>query len=332
LANTAADQEYLATLKPGGDNKQIMAKLNLQGDLQRNRPKRRRIRAISIAPALLTLGNLLCGFAAIHFASRPWYGIHNQLLEKLLPTNLAMACYLIFAAMLCDALDGRLARFARTTSDFGAHLDSLADVVSFGAAPAFILVRLVMSVFPVVPDQAVSEEAMIGPMAGTAFGRFCWIAAGAYLACGALRLARFNVENVADESAHMNFKGLPIPGAAGALVSVVLLNGQVNPVSPLAGFSQVLAWAMPWIAISLGLLMVSRLKYVHVINRFLRGKKPFWVLVAAILVGLGFLLWPLLALAVSLCGYAVSGPVVWLTSFHKAREVETTTGSHELQQ
>lgn len=262
-----------------------------------NRPKYRRIRAISMGPALVTLGNLLCGFAAIHFCSRPGDPLHN----------LTIACYLIFAAMVCDVLDGRLARFSRTTSEFGAQLDSLADVVSFGAAPAFIAIRLII---------AITNDPQAGPAAATAFGRFCWIAGGAYLACGALRLARFNVENLPDEASHMDFRGLPIPGAAGALTALMLLNLEVvraleaNP--SLTAVAKVLAVTLPCVTIILGLLMVSSVPYVHALNRFLRGKKPFWMLVAAAFSVLAFLLWREIVLAVVLCGYALSGPVLWL--------------------
>jgi len=275
--------------------------------LRRPRPKHRRIRAINVWPALLTLGNLLCGFAAIHFCSRS-HEIQNPVLKEIFGSNLALACYFIFAAMVCDALDGRLARFSRTTSDFGGQLDSLADVVSFGAAPAFIAIRLIMKV---------SE---VSPAAETAFGRFCWIASGAYLACAALRLARFNVENVPDESAHMSFKGLPVPGAAGALISVVLLSEVMLPeISPSLAKYGVLTLAVPWVAIILGLLMVSRLPYMHILNRYLRGKKPFWVLVALAFALLAFLLWPHWVLAIILCGYALSGPVAWLINRIRGR-------------
>lgn len=280
-------------------------------NMQRNRPKHRRIRAISIAPSMLTLGNLLSGFAAIHFATRPDEIIQGAVLSRIVSTNLMLACYLIFLAMICDALDGRLARFARTTSDFGAQLDSLADVVSFGAAPAFIAMRLIINIV---------SQAEVSPLAGTAFGRWCWIAAGAYLACAALRLARFNAENVPDESAHMSFKGLPSPGAAGALISLVLFYQAVIYNSPLNTHSIVLAHIMPWIVFLLGLLMVSRLPYVHLVNRFLRGKKPFWVLVTTVLSVLVFILWPTIVLAVGLFGYALSGPFVWLITLRKQRQ------------
>jgi len=295
-----------------------MLKVDQQvGSPRKRRAKSRRIRAISIAPALVTLGNLLCGFAAIHYCSRE-YTITNPVLMQWLPTNLALACYLIFAAMACDALDGRLARLSRTTSDFGAQLDSLADVVSFGVAPAFIAIRLIME----VSSGASPAGAMISPAADTAFGRFCWMAAGAFLACSAMRLARFNVENVHGESSHMGFRGLPSPGAAGALISVILLNKEVIPqISPsLARHSAFLAQAVPFVAIALGLLMVSRVPYMHVINRYLRGKKPFWMLVAAVFACLALLFWPQLVLAIGLCGYAGSGVVAWvLTRLRKRR-------------
>lgn len=313
--------------------------MNIPENTTRLRPRHRRIRAISIAPALVTLGNLLAGFAAIHFATRPDYAIHNPALREWLPTNLAIACYLIFLAMVCDALDGRLARFARTTSDFGGQLDSLADVVSFGAAPAIIATRLVMKTFTIVSpavlatQPALGDESLVGPVAGTLFGRFCWVAAAAYLCCGALRLARFNTENVPDESAHMHFKGLPIPGAAGALISFVLLNEAVIPtVGPsLAAHKEILAMIMPWICLALGLLMVSRFRYSHLINRYLRGRKPFWMLVVGVLAILAFLMWPQLTLAVALFAFVASGPVGWLISLFRTKEsfVTNCTKGHE---
>jgi len=249
--------------------------------------------------------------------------LQSPIWDRLQVTNLALACYMIFAAMICDALDGRLARLARTTSDFGGQLDSLADVVSFGAAPAFIAVRLVIE----VSRNYVGADPVVSPVAETAYGRFCWIAAAAYLACTALRLARFNVENVHDESAHMGFRGLPSPGAAGALISVVLLNQEVIPniSASLARRSDLLAAAVPWVAIALGLLMVSRVPYIHLMNRFFRGKKPFWMLVTGVLAVLAFWLWPELVLAIALCGYAASGPVLWLVRRGQHRFVPART-------
>jgi CDP-diacylglycerol---serine O-phosphatidyltransferase len=298
-----------------------MENLQPSDNVQKKRPKYRRIRAISIAPSMLTLGNLLSGFAAIHFATRADTVIQSPMLSKVAATNLTLACILIFLAMICDALDGRLARFARTTSDFGGQLDSLSDVVSFGTAPAFIAMRLIMNIFTPV---TLPSDTLVSPLAGTAFGRFCWIAAGAYVACAALRLARFNAENVPDESAHMAFKGLPAPGAAGALISLVLLHeGVLRHILP--NFSMGFATLLPWMVIGLGLLMVSRLPYVHLVNRFLRGKKPFWALVTAVLCGLAFLLWPEVVMAVGLCGYALSGPIARLIEIRRGRDLPPPT-------
>jgi CDP-diacylglycerol--serine O-phosphatidyltransferase len=304
-----------------------MVRLNLSTEtIKRERPRHRRIRAISIAPALLTLGNLLSGFAAVHFASRPEYIFKNTVLKEIMPTNLALACYLIFLAMICDALDGRMARFARMTSDFGAQLDSLADIVSFGVAPAFIAIRLVMKLFPVSPEMV---DSIVSPAAATAFGRFCWFAAGAYVSCAALRLARFNAENVPDESAHMSFKGLPTPGAAGALISVVLLSEEViHPIKWLAGYTIIFGKIMPWVCIALGLLMVSRIPYIHLVNRFLRGKKPFWMLVFAAMAMLGLFLWWQLMIAIILCGYAMTGPVVWVVQHVRHKHADSFSADY----
>jgi len=275
------------------------------------RPLHRRIRAISVWPTLLTLGNLICGFAAIHFCVRSDEGFSNPALVKLFQTNLAVACYLVYLAMLFDTLDGRVARFSRMTSDFGGQLDSLADVVSFGAAPAVIAVKLIRSI---AANQLAEGDVLVSPIASTAYGRFCWMACASYLAFAALRLARFNVENLPDESAHVGFRGLPSPGAAGALVSLVLLDDEViRPISSAwVDRSNVLAGVVPTMAIILGLLMVSRVPYVHLVNRYLRGKKPFWVLPASVVGLVAFFLRPQLVLAVAFCGYAVSGPLLWV--------------------
>jgi CDP-diacylglycerol--serine O-phosphatidyltransferase len=119
----------------------------------------------------------------------------------------------------------------------------------------------------------------------------------------------------------MAFKGLPAPGAAGTLISVVLLyEGVLRHTWP--GISKSYAMIMPWLIIGLGLLMVSRLPYVHMVNRFLRGKKPFWALVSAVLGVLAFLLWPEVVLAVVLCGYALSGPLARLIELRRSKSAE----------
>ncbi|NDG64202.1 MAG: hypothetical protein EBY29_12185, partial [Planctomycetes bacterium] len=99
---------------------------------------RRRLKAVSVIPTLLTLGNLICGFAAIHYASKP-IGASNVLGWS----TLTIAGTLVFLGMLFDGLDGFAARLTRSASEFGAQLDSMADMVTFGVAPAFMVLRLV---------------------------------------------------------------------------------------------------------------------------------------------------------------------------------------------
>ena len=156
----------------------------------------RPIRTIAVFPTLLTLGNLICGFFAIVVAAR--IEKPDSLLSgiDLIDTgNLMLSGWLIFLAMVFDALDGYVARLARTTSDFGAQLDSLCDVVSFGVAPGFLLVKMCPR-FTLVHSQAV------------------WIIAAAFAACAALRLARFNVET-SDDDDHLSFQRPAQPGGRG---------------------------------------------------------------------------------------------------------------------
>ena len=133
---------------------------------------------------------------------------NSQLVERLLPTHIVMAAYLLFAAMIFDALDGRIARLTRSTSDFGAQLDSLADVVSFGAAPAIIVVALMTRQ---VQDAQVLVAA---PQIQSLQTRGAWLMAAVYLSCAALRLALFMVATGAGAESQIRFRGLTSPGAA----------------------------------------------------------------------------------------------------------------------
>ncbi len=130
----------------------VIAKLHKPDSHEKH--KRRRLRYVQTLPTICTLGNLICGFGAIHLclravwlagdASAPLEIIprNSEMMERLLPTHIVMAAYLVFLAMVFDALDGRVARLTRHTTDFGAQLDSLADMVSFGAAPALLVITL----------------------------------------------------------------------------------------------------------------------------------------------------------------------------------------------
>jgi len=279
------------------------------GDPRQDRPPRGRervLRRTAVLPGLATLLNLLSGFAAVHFASKDALG-------QAQPENLLAAAWLIFAAMAFDMLDGRLARMTRRTSDFGGQLDSLADIVSFGVAPAMLMLRTVVTVL----RGQISQIPAVPPhLATQVMERLVWAVAAVYLACATLRLARFNVENLPDESAHMSFHGLPSPAAAALEASLVLLFEHLQGIST--------GWrSSPWLLRAVGtalpvatllsaLLMVSRFKYLHIVNQYVRGRRPFGYLVKLVIIIPAVLLEPYVTAVVVVVLYAISGPMRWL--------------------
>ncbi|MBN1943850.1 MAG: CDP-diacylglycerol--serine O-phosphatidyltransferase [Phycisphaerae bacterium] len=279
------------------------------------RPIRSRIlRSTAVLPAGCTLLNGLSGFAAIHFAAKDGLGV--ALSEPGALGNLKLSAGLIFVAMIFDMLDGRLARMTRTTSDFGAQLDSLCDVISFGVAPAVLMLRSTISILRTGFDFQGVE-------------RIVWCVAGLYVLCAALRLARFNVETEVDESAHMDFHGLPSPAAAACLAAMVLLFTHLTDVHrawlPPETLLRGMSFTLPILALITGLLMVTRFRYPHLINHYIRGRRPFGYLVRLVLVLLAMFLEPFLTLAAATTIYAFSGPVraIWLTL--RARRNSGTT-------
>ena len=236
------------------------------------------MKKIAVVPSLVTLGNLLCGFAAIVFASAEVSPLEGG-------ANFELAAWLIFLGMVFDGLDGRVARMTGQTTDFGCQLDSLCDAVTFGAAPAVLVHRMVSASTEFhLPAQAI------------------WLASALYAVCAILRLARFNVTTSADEESHDYFQGLPSPAAAGLVASLVLVNGcfhgeRIVPFLPLA-------------AIAGGLLMVSNMPYVHMLNRIVRGKKSFGYVVELTLFLLVITaLNARLTLACSFGAFALTGPM-----------------------
>ena len=255
------------------------------------RVRRQRLKYITILPSLVTILNGVCGFAAIVFAGKgatlgPW-GI----------SYVAMSGYMILLAMIADMLDGRLARMNQNTSSFGGQLDSLCDIISFGVAPAFLMLRVL--------EEKLAGFAGLNPSAENFLERFIWLAAAGYLSCAAIRLARFNVENEEDESAHMSFIGLPTPAAAGVIVSLVILHQETLPSLNL------IIYALPFSALGAAVLMVSRIRYPHILNQYLRGKKPFAYLIRVMLL-LAFIIWSRqAAFALIFCSFAASSFVKW---------------------
>jgi CDP-diacylglycerol---serine O-phosphatidyltransferase len=212
---------------------------------------RRRMRLIPILPSLLTLGNLFCGFLAIAYTA------DAVLLAKNDPDSavakIAEAALVIFVAMVFDALDGRVGRLTGQDSEFGKQLDSLSDIVSFGVAPAFM-------------TKALAEQ-LLGLANHRVTLGFCVF----FVLCAALRLARYNVESSEpEEGGQQSFQGLPTPGAAGMVAAIALFYDRFHSWE----HSQTIIYTLPFAVPLLGIFMISRLPYPHVMNRFLRGTKP----------------------------------------------------------
>ncbi len=264
------------------------------------RMRRRILRSTALLPAMFTVGNGLCGFASIYFATKVNLGSTDLLAVKGVGhfPLLAVAGWLIVAAMVCDMLDGRLARMTRKTSDFGAQLDSLSDAISFGVAPAILMLRSAM-----VAMQELGADPMLE--------RVVICVAGLYVACATLRLARFNVESTPDESAHMSFSGLPSPGAAANIAALVLLFEHAYSIAYLRAtwlFMSV-SIVLPLVTMIVALLMVSRIRYPHLVNQYIRGKKPFNYLVKLVVVVVAMWLEPFAAVAALTLGYTLWGPL-----------------------
>jgi CDP-diacylglycerol--serine O-phosphatidyltransferase len=182
--------------------------------------------------------------------------------------NIVLSGWLIFLAMVFDALDGHVARLSRTSSEFGAQLDSLCDVVTFGVAPGFLLVKMVY-IFAYLHPGAI------------------WIIAAVFPACAAMRLARFNAETDEDDD-HMHFSGLPSPAAAASIAGFAILfyTTRIASQEPgkewLAELDRVLQYILPFFTLLVAALMVSRIPYPHIVNQVFRGQRSFGHLVALV--------------------------------------------------
>jgi CDP-diacylglycerol--serine O-phosphatidyltransferase len=291
----------------------MMEQLNKTEHAKRNvlrNVRKQRLKYITVLPSLVTLINGACGFASIVFASRVGHTGTTGLdiYHREFPF-LAMAGYMIFFAMIADMLDGHLARLSQSTSSFGGQLDSLCDVISFGIAPAFLMLRVV------------ETNLAFGPRIDIFIYRFLWLAAAIYFSCAAIRLARFNVENEEDESHHMTFSGLPSPAAAGAVASLVILNQDWISLATKVEetwrpYLQIghtaIVYILPFATILVGALMVSRIHYPHVVNQYLKGKKPFGYLIKAVGI-IVIVIWYFEgALAIVFWSFALSGILKWI--------------------
>lgn len=273
-----------------------MAFPNLHPDPPPSRDSRFR-RGVYILPSLFTVGTLVCGYFAILSTLKG-----AQLMAAGLGAAMSVAAFdnaakAIGWAILFDGLDGRIARLTNSTSGFGREFDSLADVITFGVAPALLAyawgVREVSDVFDA---QAIQHLRQGG-----------WIITFAYVICGAARLARFNIDTVKPSSDRRYFIGMPIPAAAGVIAAIVHWGKD-----PLASW----AYAAVWLSVMalLAFLMVSRVRYYSFKSLDLRRRRPY---VAIILIGI--VVWSIWAyseqvLLTMALTYLLSGLLMRLTS------------------
>ncbi len=243
---------------------------------------------IPILPNLLTAGNLLCGFFSILTIFK---GMQFDAGTPEAFQYYQQATYFIFAACIFDLLDGRVARMCKCDGPFGREFDSIADVVSFGIAPAMLLARAVLFQLPV-------------PYLGDAI-------AVLYLLCAALRLARFNCMAAAPrkENQSMDFVGLPVPMAAGAVVSTMYL--VIDIVS-----NRNLIIALPWhigMAVAMAiisLLMMSRVIYPSFKHVNFEKRGTIFAMLGAILSVVALISFPWIAPAVIFLCYLLYGLIV----------------------
>ena len=265
---------------------------------------KKRSRKISQLPNALTLANAGLGLLAI---SKAIDALARGADQGLFEHHLETACWLVLAAGIFDALDGKVARLTNSFSDLGAQLDSLADAVTFGVAPAIIAKVLL------------EHE-------GFAHPRIHFIAAAAFTLMAVLRLARFNVDTDEDDD-HTGFEGLPSPAAAAVLVASVLMflslggaieTSGVEPTPMGRGIEFLpLAWRtamtqtlmLPLIFImlpGLALLMVSRVRYTHVGTKLFSTNSKR-TLIPIVFIVLGLYLAPVIALFLFGLGYVGLG-------------------------
>lgn len=248
---------------------------------------------------MLTLANGVCGFASIIWASRvhpaTLYNASESYQQSL--QFLEYSAWLIFAGMIFDVLDGRVARMANSASKFGAELDSLCDAITFGAAPAFLMLKLGPT-----PDRLFLYKVL-------------FVAATFYVICTILRLARFNVETGLDADSHRAFKGLPSPAAAGCIAAVALIRQDAyiyaDVIDP-ARVAEFIAVALPFAGIGIASLMVSSFRYPHLVNQALRGRRQFSYLVTALVAVMLLAVLRELVLALAFWGFAGFGIVNWM--------------------
>ncbi len=256
--------------------------MNIKERRKDDKPEKKRRRGIYLLPNLFTTGCLFAGFYAIVAA---------------MGGRFEAAAIAIFIAMIMDGLDGRVARLTNTQSEFGAEYDSLADMVSFGLAPALVVYVWLLS----------------------DLGKIGWLAAFVYTAGTALRLARFNTQVGRADKRY--FQGLASPAAAAVIAGMVWV-GQDYDVD---GRNFAIAAAI--ITIMLGVFMVSNVRYRSFKDLDLKGRVPFVAVLVVVLVFVLISIDPPQILFAGFALYALSGPVITLITLRR-RRAERKSHSH----
>lgn len=235
-------------------------------------------KGIYVLPNLVTVCSTFCGFYAIIASFKEDY---------------VYAAWAIMIASIFDGLDGKIARLTHSTSKFGVQLDSLSDVISFGVAPGVLIYTWALQ----------------------PFGRIGWVGAFLFVVCGALRLARYNVQAETSEAKY--FTGLPIPAAAITIASFVLFY------ESLWKDQEVRTYLIVVLTYLLAFLMVSTVRY-HSIKEFEDTKRsPFLALVAAVLVLVVILMHPTVMLFVVSITYVVWGMIEEVIMFKRRQAART---------
>lgn len=241
------------------------------------REERKPKKGVYLLPNTITLCGMFAGFFAILSA---------------INGNFLNAAWAIVIANIFDGLDGWIARLTNTSTRFGIELDSLSDLVAFGVAPSVMMYKWTLA----------------------PFGRLGWAAAFLFVACGALRLARFNIQTGAPGS--KAFKGMPIPGAATILASAVIFYYEFWTGIPGKNIF------FPIITILLSLLMVSTLRYHGLKEINFRERKPFWVLIVFVLVLFVLFVHPPTAIFIFAMAYLLWGIIENAFLFAKRRKLK----------
>ena len=234
-------------------------------------------RGVYLLPNVLTTFGLFSGFFAIILATKGEY---------------SGAAIAIFMAMLWDGLDGRVARLTNTQSEFGAQYDSMADMLSFGVAPALLVY------FWQFAD----------------LGKIGWLAAFVYTTASALRLARFNTQIGIEDKRY--FQGLPSPAAA-ALIAGMVWTKEIIGITDYDQYLTLVSWI---IMVSAGVLMVSNVRYYSFKEINLKGRSSFKLLLIATLIIVMIMLFPSAILFIFFFVYTLSGLIITIIDVRKRRK------------